>query len=275
MKHVRIRSVACTLGAFAAGAWAASPTPAEACLPNPHCAEVFFPRDGASGIPTNTALWSLYEGALELSTEGASPLALSFDGSARFTALPEVLAPNTLYSLNVTTTGNLPGSSGCPDQTITFTTGDGPDQRPTPPVIDEVDTTFFENENGCSSAIEARYYVDISFEGPFDPNTIGYRLYITTDPSNPALRAESLDQSGVAIAGVGTSVQDDFAVVAISASGLESEPAQFSIDKSADDRTGAGCSIAPATFPGGASIVAMLVILAALAPRRRQHTRQA
>ncbi len=259
------------LAAFAASAWVTSPTPAEACIPNPQCAEVTFPRDGASGIPTNTGLWLQYEGALELSAEGVSPVALSFDGSQRVTPLPDVLAPNTQYTLNVTTTGDAPGSSGCPDQTITFTTGDGPDQRPAPSAIDEVETSFFENQNACSYAIEARYYVELSFEGPLDPNTIGYRIYVTTDSTNPYLRGESLSESGIAISGVGTSVQDDFEVVAISASGLESEPTPFSIDKSADD--GTGCAVAPTASPGTTAIVAMLVILAALAPRRQPKRR--
>ena len=266
------RVIACWLGvgaATAATAWMAAPSTAEACIPNPNCAEAIYPRDGGTAIPTNTLVWVRYKGALELSAQGEAPVALSFNGFEGPAQLPAALLPNTVYTLNITSTGDSSGLS-CADQTLTFTTGDGPDQRPAPSVIDAIDTTFFEPTSeygGCYGSDEARFNVEISFEGPYDHNTIGHRVYVSTDPANVYVRAESLGQTGAYMSGNGTSVHDDFFAVAVAASGLESEPVTFSIDQHSD--TSNGCSAASAAPPSAAAIFFMLGLVAALMARRQ------
>ncbi|MBK9071810.1 MAG: hypothetical protein IPL79_12530 [Myxococcales bacterium] len=243
---------------------------AEACSPPLECPQMRYPLDGATGVPTNTKLWTRYNGTLSLSYGKATPIDLAM---APITTLPEALLPNTIYTVTLTADPEI--SFGCDEPTVlSFTTGSGPDAAPVPPAINEVTSTYYpyDDTNSCGPT-EERFIVEVSVSPPLVADAVAYRLYQVEHGDRVGTGTDTMLPAMPLFYVNGTSVDNDYEMVAVSASGLESSASAFDVIANTPYRDGSGlgvCSAHGEQANANNFASMLLVVLCAIGATRRK-----
>lgn len=236
-----VRGALGVLGAF--GSAALAPNAAAACSPPIDCPEARYPLNAGTDVPINTKLWTRFDGTLRIGEPGQEPLA---DGVALepLVGLDAPLAPNTLYE--VTLTPSAEWESICDDVTYVFTTGNGEDAMPGPPALNSVTATYHEpsDSNTCGPT-PGRFVIALSLATPLIADAVAHRVY-QVDGGQRTLRHERMLPAMPEFTVYASTVDADYEVVAVSASGLESAATPFSVEEDAasgsgDDAGRSGC----------------------------------
>ena len=222
---------------------------AHACPPEDPCPVAKYPLDGNAGVPTDTKIWTMGQGTLQIAKTGQKPVATDVPLEA-LSPLPADLEPNTAYQ--VTLTG---ANAGCEVISYAFTTGAGPAALPQTPRVEDVNVTFREGSDGDCQNPQDWAHVVTSVSGV----AVGYRVYEVVDGVRDLL-GNSVAPVSPSFVKNGTSIDGDFVVVAVSATGEESGAAEFSIDESADEASTSGCN---ATSGDSAPLLLLLAIIGA------------
>lgn len=242
---------------------------AEACSPPLECPQMRYPLDGATGVPTNTKLWTRFNGSLSLSA-GDEPSVMAM---APIMTLPEALLPNTTYTVTLTADPDI--SFGCDEPTVlAFTTGSGPDVAPIAPAINAVTSTYFpyDDTNSCGPTDE-RFLVEVSVSSPLVADAVAYRLYQVEDGARIGTGTDTMLPAMPWFYVNGTAVDNDYELVAVSASGLESSASAFHIIARTPYRDGSGmfaCRVQGAAGHGSNLASMILVALCAVGATRRK-----
>ncbi len=265
---MKLANLVIVTAGFSALGGAVATKRADACVPPQPCPTLRYPSDGATLVPTNTKLWTTYNGALTVrdADDNVIHADLPIVDTQPLVSLPAALAPNTEYHVSVSPDS---GHSDCATYTYSFTTGFGPDDVPLPPVISEFTTEFVSSEEAGPCPPSGNHViVSLELAPRATTDTVAHRVYVPENELHFAFMREFVLPAMPSFAVPGTEFNESYEVVAVSASGVESDTAPIVPEPPPSDgeqpKGNVGCAVQGGLAHGGGGGGGALAVMAAV-----------